>query len=91
MGCTLAQKLFTESHVTHKEKKNNGELPMYFIEGTHPAIISVETFQAAQEEFARRYGVEIKNGIAQKASYTFNGQLSFLATCYHLFFPRLLG
>ncbi len=68
-GCTLAQKLFTESHVTHKEKKNNGELPMYFIEGTHPAIISVETFQAAQEEFARRYGVEIKNGIAQKASY----------------------
>ena len=24
-------------------------------------------------------------------AYTFNGQLSFLATCYHLFFPRLLG
>jgi len=71
-GCTLAQKLFTESHVTHKQVRNNGELPMYFIEDTHPAIISMDTFQAAQEEFASRYGVEIKNGIAQKASYFFH-------------------
>ena len=71
-GCTLAQKFFTENHVTHKQTKNNGELPMYFIEGTHPAIISMETFQAAQKEFAERYGVEIKNGIAQKASYFYH-------------------
>lgn len=33
---------------------------------------NMETFQAAQQEFARRYGVEIKNGIAQKASYFFH-------------------
>ena len=71
-GCTLAQKFFTENHVTHKQTKNNGELPMYFIEGTHPAIISMETFQAAQKEFAERYGVEIKNGIAQRASYFYH-------------------
>ena len=71
-GCTLAQKVFTENHVTHKRVRNNGELPMYFIEGTHPAIISMETFQAAQKEFAERYGVEIKNGIAQKASYFYH-------------------
>lgn len=45
---------------------------MYYIEGTHPAIISMETFQAAQLEFAQRYGVEIVNGIAQKASYFYH-------------------
>lgn len=71
-GCTMAQKFYAENHVTHKLTKNNGELPMYFIEDTHPAIISRETFQAAQEEFASRYGVEIKNGIAQTASYFYH-------------------
>lgn len=45
---------------------------MYFIEDTHPAIISMETLKAAQEEFAERYGVEIVNGIAQKASYFYH-------------------
>ncbi len=41
---------------------------MYYAQETHPAIISQEMFDAAQTEFARRFGVEIKNGIAQKAS-----------------------
>ncbi len=71
-GCTLCQKLFVSDPLTKKEVKNNGELPMYFIEDTHPAIISRETFAAAQEEFAARYGVEIVNGIAQRASYLFH-------------------
>ena len=71
-GCTLAQKFYTESHVSHKQVKNKGELPMYFIEGTHPAIISMETYQAAQTEFAGRYGVGITNGIADKAVYFYH-------------------
>lgn len=66
-GCTLCQKFYTENHITHREIRNRGELPMYFIEGTHPAIISRETFQAAQEEFVRRHGVDIRNGIAGRA------------------------
>lgn len=71
-GCTLAQKFYAENHMTHKLAKNRGELPQFFIEGTHPAIISMEVFQAAQKEFADRYGVEIKNGIAQTASYFYH-------------------
>lgn len=71
-GCTLAQKFYAENHMTHKLAKNKGELPKFFIEGTHPAIISMEVFQAAQKEFADRYGVEIKNGIAQTASYFYH-------------------
>ena len=42
------------------------------ISGTHPAIISMETFEAAQKEFAERYGVKIVNGIAQRASYFYH-------------------
>ena len=68
-GNTLMQKFFTESHVTHKSVKNNGELPMYYAEGTHPGIISQEIFKQAQEEFALRYGVKIRNGSAEPASY----------------------
>ena len=68
-GCMLCQKYYTENHITHKETKNRGQLPMFFMEETHPAIISMATFQAAQKEFSRRYGVEIRNGIAEKATY----------------------
>ena len=72
-GCSLGQKYYVQDHITHKEVKNGGQLPQYFIEDAHPAIISMETFQAAQEEFARRYGVEIVNGIAERASYLKRG------------------
>lgn len=68
-GNCLMQKYFTESHVTHKMVRNNGELPMYYAEDTHPAIIDAETFQKAQEAFATRYGVEIRYGTAERARY----------------------
>ena len=73
IGNTMMQKYFTESHVTHKLVKNCGELPMYYAEGTHPAIISAEIFQRTQEEFVARYGVEIQNGTAEKATYLRHG------------------
>lgn len=68
-GCTLCQKLYTPDPLTHKQAKNHGALPMYFIEDTHPAIISREIFDAAQKELTDRYCVSIVNGIAQKPSY----------------------
>ena len=68
-GNCLMQKYYTENHVTHKLMKNNGELPMFYAEGTHPAIIDADTFQKAQEEFAARYGIEIRHGTAERASY----------------------
>ena len=68
-GNMLLQKFYTESHVSHKERRNNGELPMFLIHDSHPAIISQETFDAVQQEIARRYGVPIVNGIAAKDTY----------------------
>mgnify|MGYP002626064743 CR=1 FL=1 len=74
IGNSLMQKFFTESHVTHKMVRNNGVLPMYYIEGTQPAIIDEGTFRRTQEEFATRYGVEIRNGAAEMATYMYHGQ-----------------
>lgn len=53
-GNMLLQKEFTVSHITHKTKKNEGELPQYWVENSHEAIISLETFQAVQAEIERR-------------------------------------
>ena len=53
-GNLLLQKEFIEDPITKRRKKNRGELPQYYVEGTHEAIIDMETFQYVQEEMARR-------------------------------------
>lgn len=53
-GNMLLQKEYTPSHIDHKTKKNNGVLPRYWVADSHEAIISLEIFQAVQEEIKRR-------------------------------------
>lgn len=53
-GNTLFQKTYIENHITHKSKLNHGELPQFYAENTHPAIITQATFDAVQTEVARR-------------------------------------
>ena len=53
-GNILLQKTYVENHISHKTKINNGELPKYYAENTHPAIIDQETFDKVQAEIARR-------------------------------------
>ena len=53
-GNLLLQKEFIDDPITKHRKKNRGELPQYFVEGTHEAIIDMETFQWVQEEMQRR-------------------------------------
>jgi DNA invertase Pin-like site-specific DNA recombinase len=57
-GHALLQKGFTTDFLTHKTKKNEGELPQFYITDSHPAIISVETFDLVQSEIARRRGMQ---------------------------------
>jgi hypothetical protein len=54
IGDTLLQKGFIVDHLTKRKIANNGELPQYYIEGTHEAIIDRETFETVQAEMARR-------------------------------------
>jgi len=53
-GNAILQKDFTVDFLTKKRKKNEGEVPQYFVEGSHPAIISVSTFELVQDEIRRR-------------------------------------
>lgn len=53
-GLTIRQKTFTTDFLTHKSKKNEGELPQYIIENSHEAIIPEETWELVQLEMERR-------------------------------------
>ena len=53
-GDALLQKTYAVDWLNKKRGKNKGQLPQYYIEGSHPAIISKETFDLVQEEIARR-------------------------------------
>ena len=53
-GNLLLQKEYIEDPLTKKRKKNRGELPQFYVEGTHEAIIDKETFDYVQAEIARR-------------------------------------
>ncbi|MBR0380481.1 MAG: recombinase family protein [Mogibacterium sp.] len=48
-GNLLLQKTYSSDPLTKKERKNNGELPQYYSENTHEAIIDMATFQAVQK------------------------------------------
>ena len=53
-GSALLQKKFTVDFLTKKTKVNEGEVPQYYVEESHPAIISPEEFELVQAEMARR-------------------------------------
>ena len=59
-GSALLQKKFTVDFLTKKQKQNNGEVPQYYVENSHPAIIEPEEFDLVQAEFARRQNLESK-------------------------------
>lgn len=52
-GNTLLQKTFIRDPISRKKVMNTRELPQYFVKDTHEAIIDMDTFERAQEQFAR--------------------------------------
>jgi len=54
IGDTCLQKGFIADHLSKQWKPNSGELPKYYVEDSHEAIIDRETFEAVQIEIARR-------------------------------------
>lgn len=53
-GSALLQKKFTVDFLTKKTKVNEGEVPQYYVEESHPAIIPPEEFELVQAEYLRR-------------------------------------
>ena len=53
-GNLLFQKGYTIDPITKKKRKNRGELPQFYAEDTHEAIIPMDEYQRVQAEFKRR-------------------------------------
>lgn len=53
-GDALLQKFFTVDFLSKKQKVNEGEVPQYYVENNHEAIISPEVFDIVQNEIQRR-------------------------------------
>lgn len=59
--------------ISKKRKANEGEAPMWLVENSHPAIVSREIFNKAQEESARR---KAKTPQSEKIALTASGKYS---------------
>ena len=54
MGDAILQKSYTADFLSKKRVMNDGTIPKYYIEGDHEPIIDVNTWNAVQQELARR-------------------------------------
>jgi len=64
-GDALLQKTYTVDFLTKERAVNNGEVPMYYVEKSHPAIIEKEMWEAVQLEMQRRKDYMERYGIGQ--------------------------
>lgn len=55
-GDAILQKGFTVDFLTKKRKVNEGEVPQYYVENSHCAIVSGEVFDLVQYELEQRKG-----------------------------------
>ncbi|GHV08543.1 hypothetical protein FACS1894217_11160 [Clostridia bacterium] len=74
------QKRFTTDFLTKKTKRNEGEYPQYYVENSHPAIISLETYDLVQDEMRRNSAV----GCTRSAAHCFSTKV-FCGECGGVF------
>ena len=53
-GDALLQKVYTVDFLSKKKKVNEGEIPQYYVENNHDAIIEPAVFEAVQKQMAVR-------------------------------------
>lgn len=80
IGDALLQKTYTVDFLTKKRVKNNGIVPQYYVENSHPAIIPRDLYMQVQEEIFRR--ANIHSGSEQKKRvYSSRYALSSIVVC----------
>ena len=72
-GDAIINKTYITDCISKKVRVNNGERPKYYVENSHPAIVSREIFNKAQEESARR---KAKAPQSEKVALTASGKYS---------------
>lgn len=78
IGNALLQKKYVSDHLTKLLKRNQGQLPMYYVKGTHEAIINEEIFRQAQVIYEHN-----KENAATKRSTTQRYPFSSMIRCPH--------
>ena len=73
-GNAMLQKFYSTDHLTKKQKRNRGEKPRYFVEGTHPAIIDTEVFETAQRIRQER-AAHVNASDSSENVYPFSGKI----------------
>ena len=53
-GDAILQKVFTVDFLTKKTKINEGEIPQYYVENSHPAVVDPEVYDLVQMEMKKR-------------------------------------
>ncbi len=69
-GNLLLQKTFISNHITKKQLKNKGQLPMYYVESNHEAIIDADTFQKVQEKIKKQAKHNKATNSSKKYAFT---------------------
>ena len=69
-GNALLQKHYINNHLEKKRMTNTGQLPQYYAEETHPAIIDSATFEAAQEIIKEIESTTANRAHPQKRPFT---------------------
>lgn len=59
-GDALLQKTYTSDFLTKKKKINHGEIPMYYVEGSHEGIVTLR--------YLKRYRLKWRDGSHRKAA-----------------------
>ena len=70
LGDTMCQKYLVVDHLTKRKKKNEGELPKYYIEGNHDPIIDKDTFMRANAVMDRYAEAASKRPHQRNSAFT---------------------
>ena len=82
IGDALLQKTYTVDILDKKREANKGQVPKYYVEDSHEAIIPKDIFLKVQEEIARR--ANLTNGTTKrKRIYSGRYALSGMVFCAH--------
>lgn len=54
-GDALLQKRYMMDFLTKKKRVNQGEMPQFYVEGSHATIIEPSVFEAVQKQMAVRH------------------------------------
>ncbi|AQW61962.1 hypothetical protein B1779_01360 [Dehalococcoides mccartyi] len=70
IGNAMLQKHYRNNHLEKKKCRNKGELPMFYAEETHPAIIDVDSFNAAQMVLQKMCDAAKTRPVPQQSEFT---------------------